>query len=30
MVKKGKLNKAPEWALLNKSIDVVYRPLSGG
>ena len=30
MVKKGNLNKAPAWALLNKSIDVIYRPLSGG
>lgn len=30
MVKKGNLNKAPGWALLNKSIDAIYRPLSGG
>ena len=27
MAKKGNLNKAPGWALLNKSIDVIYRPL---
>ena len=30
MAKKGNLNKAPGWSLLNKSIDVIYRPLNRG